>query len=819
MKNFANSKQLIPVGIIIVFFIVISYVYMFPILEGKVLRMPDIEHYKAMAKELNDYRQETGKEAVWANNMFGGMPGYQISVLYPDNILGLFQKGFSSIFGRVSILILYFFGFFILLSTLKLNRWLSVVGAIAFGLSSYFLIIIGAGHTSKAYALGYLPIVIAGVLLAYKGKTLPGILLFTFALALEIDVNHIQITYYGFLLLAIYFIIQLINAIREKRLLPFAKTTGFLAAGAIVALMANFSRLYTTYEYSKETIRSPSELTSDNKNKTSGLDKDYVVQWSEGIDETLTLLIPNYMGGGHSEHPGENSESMKALRGKVQSPKQALQSVILYHGDQPATAGPVYVGAIVFFLFILGLFVVKGPEKWWLLAATILSVLLSWGKNMMWLTSFLLDYLPLYNKFRAPTMALVIAQFAMPLLGFLALQKIISGKSDKKEYMKGLKWAAGITGGICLLFAALPGIAGNFSAPFDTNYPDWLLSSVIADREALLRADAFRSFVFIALGASALFAWHLKKIKTNAFIALLGIFILADLWMVDKRYLNENNFETKKVADSAFQLTPADKEILKDKDLSYRVLPLQNDAFMDARASYYHKNVGGYHAAKLRRYNELIEHNFMREMNLLATGLNSGKQPDSVFAALPAINMLNTRYIIYDLNNAPLRNSSPCGNAWFAGSYKIVQNADEEIAAIKDFNPLETAIIDKRFGNFVDNKTFGKDATGFIKLTAYQPNHLKYDFQATSEQLVIFSEIYYEKGWNAYIDGKPEPHFRADYVLRAMVVPSGKHTIEFKFEPKSYYLGNKVSLAGSILFLLLFAGYIFTEIKKRQPGK
>jgi hypothetical protein len=809
----------INIGIIL-FFIVLAYAYLFPLLEGKELQMPDLEHNKGMSKELADYRNETGDEAVWTNSMFSGMPGYMISVIYPGNLTDFFAGLFRKWFSVASFMIWYFLGFYILLTSLKFNRWLSVAGAIAFGFSSYFLIIIGAGHSSKAIALGFLPIVIAGVLMVFRGKQIPGAVLFALGLSLELLAGHPQISYYGLILLVIYGIIELIYAIKEKALTSFFKSVLLLLAGVIIAVGMNFSRLYTAWEYSKETIRGPSELTSNNENKTSGLDKDYVVQWSYGIDETLTLLIPNFKGGSSITNPGEKSESFKTMREKgVQNLRQNIQGVSMYHGDQPSTAGPVYIGAIVVFLFVLGLFVVKGVYKWWLLSATVISIVLSWGGNIMSLTSFLLDYLPMYNKFRAPSMTLVIAQIAMPLLGFIALNNILTGKVEKKEWLNGLKWAAIITGGLSLLFAVLPGISGNFSNASDSaRFPDWLIDSVIADRKSLLRMDAFRSFLFIALAAGALYLWNLKKIQTNLFIGVLGVLILVDLWAVDKRYLNSNNFVSKREAANPFPEMPVDKAILQDKDLYYRVLPLQNP-FQDARASYFHKSVGGYHAAKLRRYQEIIENQLVPEMQEMITGLNAQIRPDSVFSNLGVINMLNARYLIFDLNQPPIKNPTALGNAWFVNNYKTVANADEEIAALKGIDPANEVVIDKRFSEFVDGKKFQKDESGSIILSEYKPNYLKYSAKASSEQLAVFSEVYYNKGWNAYIDGKEVPHFRVNYILRALILPAGEHTVEFKFHPKSYYTGNKVSLASSLLLILAIAGYAFSEYRKKSKNR
>jgi len=817
MAKLTGSRNILITLGIILFFIVLAYAYLSPLIEGKVLQMPDIEHHKGMAKELADYREETGEEAIWTNSMFSGMPGYMISVIYPGNLSRYITRPIRQIFSTASFLILYLIGFFILLRSLKINRWLSVAGAIAFAFSSYFLIILGAGHMSKANAIAWLAPVVAGVLLAFRGKPVAGTLLFAAAFSFELLSGHLQITYYGFLLIAVYGLVELVFAIREKTLSSFFKAFLFLLAGAVVAIGMNFSRLYTSWEYSKETIRGPSELTSNNENKTSGLDKDYVVQWSYGIDETLTLLIPNFKGGGSQINPGTDSESFQALRKQgVQNPRQTIQAVSMYHGEQPGTSGPVYVGAIVVLLFLLGLFVVKGPIKWWLALATVLSIVLSWGGNIMWLTSFLLDYLPFYNKFRAPSMTLVIAEFTMPLLGFIALNDIISGKVDKREWLNGLKWSVIIAGGLSLLLAVLPGISGNFTNATDSmRFPDWLMESVIADRKNMLRSDAFRSFIFIVLAAGAIYLWHIKKIKTTPLIAVVGILILIDLWSVDKRYLNNDHFVPKRQAENPFQMMPADEAILQDDDLYFRVLPLQNP-FQDARSSYFHKNVGGYHAAKLRRYQDLIDHHLQPEIQQMISGFQNGTAMDSVFRELPAINMLNTRYVIYDLNQSPVRNPMPLGNAWFVPEFKVVGNADDEIKSMDNFDPAETAIIDQRFSDHVAGKSFSKDNNGKIELTQYQPNYLKYDYSAVSEQFTVFSEIYYENGWNAYIDGEPAPHFRVNYVLRAMLIPAGNHTIEFKFEPKSYYIGNKVSLASSILLILAIAGYGFARFRKRK---
>lgn len=822
IKSVFSKNALTYVGIVISF-LAISYLFMSPLLEGKRLQAYDLRQHIGMAKETNDFRNETGDEALWTNSMFCGMPAYLISTVYPGNFLGHVRAIFVDNFYPAGIIFLYLLGFFILLSSLKINKWLSFIGALAFAFSSYFIIIIEAGHATKAYAIGFLPIVVAGVIATYNKKYIPGFIIYTIGLIFEIQATHYQITYYGIILLLIYVIVEFVFSLKEKQTSVFAKSTLFLIAGTILAVGANSAKLYTTYEYSKETIRSPSELTIKTENQEAGLDKSYLVKWSQGIDETLTLLIPNFKGGSSYIKPGPESESYKLMRkNRLPDINKGLSQINLYHGEKPGTSGPFYVGAIIMFLFVLGLFILKGKMKWWLLSSVIVAIVMSWGKNVMGLTSFLIDYLPLFSTFRAPDMILIIVELAIPLLSILVLNKIITGDYEKSTLLKSLKLSFLITGGITLLFALVPGIFDNFSAPTDFNqagkqlYPDWLMPGIISDRKQLLRADAFRSFILISLSAGVLFAIINQKIKSMVALTLLGLLIIGDLWFIDKRYLNENNFGQPGQGRKSFSANVADASILVDKDINYRVLPI-NNPFNDTHYSYHHKNVLGYHAAKLRRPHEIMDNYLAQEMEALLKIFVEQVTPTTVPPNFRLINMLNSRYIVYSDNLPAIRNPYSMGNAWFVNNIKMVENADEELNAIKDFDPRTTTLVDKRFAHLVSSEKYpGK---GTINLTDYKPNYLKYDYQASEKELVVFSEVYYDKGWNAFIDNVKVPYLRANYMLRALEIPAGKHVIEFKFRPKSYYLGNKVSFASSLLVMLAVAAYALIEIRKKPKNE
>lgn len=798
------TKNLLPHIFALLFFIALTFSFLFPVLEGKTLLQTDVRNYEGMAKEIKDYREKTGEEALWTNSMFGGMPAYLISTRHPGNLTSHLHKIFNlGHFKPISHIFLSLIGFYILMLAFRINPYLAIIGAIAYAFSSYFIIIIEAGHVTKAIALGYMPGVIAGVYLAFRKKLILGSAIFALFLSMQLITYHYQIVYYTLLILIIFGILELIDSIKNRSYINLLKPIGFLVLVGIIALATSTSSLWTTYEYGKYSMRGKSELTDNAENKTTGLDKDYATAWSYGIDETLTLLIPNFKGGASGGELSTNSETYELFKNAQGAgyAKQVIKSLPLYWGTQPFTSGPVYIGAIIVFLFVLSLFVLKGNIKWWLLSATILSVLLSWGHNLMWFTNLFLDYFPGYNKFRTVSMILVIAQFTMPLMGLLVLDKVIKGDYEKKTLLKHLKYSLYIVGGICMFFALLPGAFFDFTSDADQRYVQGGMTALVdalqVDRKTLLQQDAIRSLIFVFLGAVSLWIFINQKIKKTHFYLILGFLILVDLWVVDKRYLNSENFISKRKAEIPFAPSKADQMILDDKDQSFRVLNLTVNTFNDASTSYFHKSIGGYHGAKMKRYQEVIDFHISQNN-------------------MEVLNMLNTKYIVIptqDQQPFPQRNPDALGNAWFVDSYKLVANADEEIEALNNFDPKNEMIVDVRFNEIVENFNFSQDSARYISLVEYFPNKLVYDFKSESQQLAVFSEIYYDKGWNAYINDEIVPHFRCNYILRGIVIPKGKHIIEFRFEPKSYFAGNNISLASSIILILILLGAIFLEVK------
>jgi hypothetical protein len=823
MKNI-SFKKIAPYLTAIVLFVVITFAFFSPLLEGKHIFQSDIAQYQGMSKEIDNYRSATGQEPLWTNSMFGGMPAYQVSTLYHGNLIGYLDTILTlGLPHPANLVFLYFLGFFFLLLVMKVDPWLSIAGAIAFAFSSFFIIIIDVGHNSQAHAIGYIAPVFAGFILTFRKKYILGGLISAIFLSLEFKANHPQITYYLVMIAVLLGISELIQAIRLKTFKPYLLSVGIIFIAAGFALATNITSLWATYEYGNYTIRSKSELTTEKSNRTTGLDKDYATQWSYGVGETMTLLIPNFYGG-TDQILDMNSNTAKSLLSN-NVPEENIRPFFehshmpMYWGSQPFTAGPVYIGAIIFFLFVLGLLIVKGPLKWWLLAATILSIFLSWGHNFMAFTEFFFSYVPGYNKFRSVTMILVIAEFAMPFLGMLALKEFFESKMDPKKLRTQLFIAAGITAGIALIFALFPGMFLDFARSGDTaqvtqmGIPEKLAPGFVQglrdDRQSLLQMDAWRTILFILLAGVVMFAVMLKKLKKQYAYLILSALILIDMYPVAKRYLNSESFRTRSEIATPYQPSAADEQILQDKSLDYRVLNLTVNTFNDASTSYFHKSLGGYHGAKLRRYQELIDSGINPDIKKFAGSMKT----DST----SVLNMLNTKYLILPDNNrqpAAFPNANALGNAWFVTGFNLVENADAELSAIKNFNPKETAIINKKYAEVVKGFTSGRDTADAIRLESYVPNDLIYSYKSRNDGLAVFSEIYYAKGWNAYVDGKLTPHFQTDYVLRGMILPAGAHKVEFKFEPKVYRIGEKISLISSILLILVVIGLAVVEIRK-----
>lgn len=818
-------KRILPDIVVIILFAVISFVYFFPaVTEGRVLSQHDAVAGIGAGEESKEYLERTGERTRWTNSIFGGMPTYQMAPSYHSTDM---LKGVESLYhlylpAYVWYVFVMMLGFYILLRAFDFSVWLASLGAIIWAFSSYFFIIIAAGHIWKFVTLAYIPPTIAGMVLVYRGKYLSGGLLTAIFIALQIVSNHVQMSYY-FLFVMLFMAVAFgISAYQKKELPRFFKATGVLVVAGVLGVCINLSNLYHTYEYSKETMRGKSELVKpDTHNQTkSGLERDYITQWSYGIGETFSLLVPNVKGGA-SVPLAANEKAMEKANPMYGSIYNQLGQ---YWGEQPGTSGPVYVGAFVMFLFILGLFIVKGPMKWALLAATVLSVLLSWGKNFMGFTDFFLDYIPMYDKFRAVSSILVIAEFTIPLLAMLALKQIIARPQIVKEQARAFYISFGLTGGVAFLFALAPRF---FFPSYVSSMEMQALQSIPADqlaplianleeiRVSIFTSDAWRSFFVVAIGAALLWLYGMGKLKAKLTIGVLLLLCLVEMWDVNKRYLYDAQFVPQTARTEGFRPTDTDKAILEDKTLDYRVLNLASNTFNENNTSYWHKSIGGYHAAKLRRYQEMIEEHISPEMsNLFKAVSEAGGDMAKVDAsAFPVLNMLNTRYFIFPLQGGktmPLQNPYTLGNAWFVDEVQYVNNANEEIDALHKVAPAKVAVVDKKFAELV-KQTAAPDSLSSVTLVAYEPNDLKYEVDSEKGGVVVFSEIYYP-GWQAYIDGVEAPHGRADYILRAMNVPAGKHTVEFKFDPKSLHTTETIAfialglLAVAVLLLLVLRG-------------
>jgi len=799
-------QAVLPDFIAVAVFVVISFVFFSPVFEGKVLYQNDMTHVAGMSRELALHKEQTGEVAMWTNSMFGGMPAYLIQGGKTNNIfhslqpvLRLFLPYFT-----VGIMFIYLLGFYFLLRVLKMAPFLSFIGATAFAFGSYNLIIIAAGHITKAYAIGYMAPILAGVLLAYQGKYIFGGLVTLFATGVQISASHVQITYYTFLIIGVFILYQLYESIRAKQFNNFF-IAGAVSLGAIAfSIVPNITNLWTVYEYGNYSTRGQSELTDGSGEKSKALSKGYILNdYSFSIGEPLALFIPNFKGGSSVSALSDNSEMYKLLL-KNGYPRNealnALERMPTYYGPQLSTAGPVYAGAVIFFLFVLAMFLLKGSQRWWILTAIGFSIALAWGKHFPALSHLFIDYFPIYGKFRTVSMIMVVASLLIPFAAMLAIQAVIKAEIGKKEILKALKNSFYVTGGVTLLIAIFgPGLI-DFSSSVDASLPEVFRKAIQTDRGSLLRTDAFRSLGFAAVTAVLIWGLLKEKIKLNQFLIGLSVLVLVDLWVIDKRYVNESNYVTARAQKNIYEPTAADLQILKDTSY-YRVMNLSANTFNDAITSYFHKSIGGYHGAKMKRYQDLIERQISQNN-------------------MEVLNMLNTKYFILPDKERTTQmvseNPGALGNAWFADSLIWVETPDQEMASLSNFDASREAIVNKKFYVLPEISSVqpsGENDT--IYLTDYKPDELTYRSVTGGKRFAVFSEIYYPKGWEVSIDGNPVDYAQVNYVLRGMVVPEGEHTIFFRFHPKSYYLGHTIALGSSILSVLLLLGGIAWTLKKK----
>jgi hypothetical protein len=801
-----NLKFFSPHLVSLLVFIIVALLYFHPVLKGEKLSQSDITQHIGMAKEVNDYRTTTGSEPYWAESAFSGMPTYQIGTYFPHDYLSYLDRLIRFLPRPADYLFLYFLGFYILLLAFKVDWKLAIMGSLAFGFSTYLMIIFGAGHNAKAHAIAYMPLVLAGVIYVFKKQYLLGFTLTGLATALEIKANHPQMTYYLLFAIFILGIIELIEAIKKKKITQFASQSLLIIIAMLLAVGVNSTRLMATKEYSDFSTRGNTALTINSdgtpKEVTSGLSKDYITQFSYGISETFNLLIPRYMGGGTVERLDKNSSTYKHVS-SIAGPRQAdgfIKQVYTYWGDQIIVEAPAYVGAVIIFLFFLGAFLVKGKFKYWLLATTVFSIAMSWGRNFEVLTNFFIDYVPLYNKFRAVSSFQVIAELCFPLLGILAIKEFFSSKILKEQKQEALKKAFYVTGGLIFIGLFYAVAFSPFEGLRDANYAQYegLLDAVKADRQSMLYSDSFRSLTLISLSFGIL--WLFSKQRINKTKAIIGfsLLILFDLVQVNLRYVNEDDFKQARKIDKPFTASNADLQILRDKT-HYRVANFAGDPFQDGRTSYFHKSIGGYHAAKMGRYQDLIEFQLQ-------------KQNMQIF------NMLNVKYFIIPVDNGKeeaQQNPDANGNAWFVNEVQYVKTANEEIKALDSLNTKKVAILkDHNSYGFEDSRKYDIDSLATIKLTKYSLNALSYESFSNQNGFAVFSEIYYKDGWNAYIDGELKPHLNVNYVLRGLEIPAGKHSIEFRFEPKVIQTGSTISLLSYVFLLLIPLGWFFYDKNK-----
>ncbi len=802
-------NKLFPYIIAVAIFVIASLIYFHPVLKGQKIAQSDITQFRGMVKEIADYRTAKDTEPYWTGASFSGMPAYQISAYYPYDFVRSLDRVLRFLPRPADYTFLYFLSFFVLMMALKVKWRLAILGALSFGFSTYLIIIFIPGHNAKAHAIAYMPLVLAGVLWVFQQKYILGFITTGLAMALEIYTNHIQMTYYlGFCLL-ILGIVELINAVKEKIVLTFIKQATIIIAAVALGVGANASRLMAMKEYADYSTRGKSELTikadGSPKEATKGLDKGYITQYSYAKLETFNLFVPRFMGGGTTEQLGESSNFYQLIEKKAgkKVAKDYSQQVLTYWGDQPIVEAPAYIGAVIFFLFFLGIFLVKGRLKQWLVAATIFSILLSWGRNFEGLTNFFIDYIPLYNKFRAVSSVQVIAELCVPILGVLALKEFFSSELSVEKKRKSLEKAVIVFGGLVLFGFIFAHIFSTFEGIRDANYNDLpgLLDAVIADRKSMLFMDTIRSLVLVIFSGAILWFFLKNKFKQSYAIIALGVLILFDLISIDKNYLSEEDFKASRRVEKPFTASNADKQILKDKT-HYRVANFATDPMQDGSTSYFHQSIGGYHAAKMGRYSELFQYQIAKNN-------------------MQVLNMLNTKYFIVPddkgVKQAQL-NPDANGNAWFVKNIKFVNSANAEIKALDSLNTKNTVVIGKR--KLPENINFNieQDSTATIQLTNYDVTNLSYQTKTEKEQFAVFSEIFYKDGWNAYIDKKLVPHYQVNYVLRGMKIPAGNHKIEFKFEPKVIQRGGFISLASYGILIVVAFGWVFLDFKKKRSS-
>ncbi len=797
----------------VVLFIVTALAYFYPVLQSKTIEQSDIVQFTGMAKEQNDFRKATGEEPYWTNSAFGGMPTYQLGAYYPHDYVRKLDRTIRFLPRPADYLFLYFLSFYILLCTMKIEYRLAILGALAFGFSTYLIVILGVGHNAKAHALGYLPLLLGGIILTFKRNYIQGFLLTAIAMALEVGANHYQMTYYFMLLVLVLGTVYLIDAIKEKTLVHFFKATSVLLIAVVLGIATNATSLMATKQYADWSTRGKSTLTLDPEgnpieNKT-GLDKAYITQYSYGISESLNLLVPRLFGGSNSEDLGENSKAYDYLTEQGLPKTRALEfssALPLYWGSQPGVAGPAYIGAFVILFIVLALFLVEGSVKWWLLGGILMSLFLSWGKNFGLLTNFMIDYFPLYDKFRAVSSIQVILELCAPILAILGLQSLFSSTISTKEKIESLKKSVILLGsviGLLFLFKGAFDFVGANDATYQRYFGEQLLGMIVRDREAVYIDDSIRSLIIILISALVVFLFLKTKIAKGTTVVVLGCILLFDLVGVDLRYVNHKDFVRPRRMNQPFVASQVDKEIQKDKGI-YRVYD-PSEGLNGARTSYFHKSIGGYHAAKPRALQDIFDYQIYKNN-------------------FEVLNMLNVKYIIQqdqEGTNTLIPNPEALGNAWFVEKLVEVNSSDEEIKALDTLNLAKAAVVNTKIFNNVSGSNFQKDSTSTIVLEDYLPNELKYRSSNANSGLAVFSEMYYPQDWNCYIDGKLTDHFKVNYLLRAVELPAGEHEILFKFEPKVIEIGSKISLASSLLLIILILGgvvYRFNKSRTKEVG-